>query len=439
VLKAITGQDPLRNEQKHKQQGTGFVPTALVLVAANEAIQSNDYTSGLERRRLTIPFLNQVAASQRRDLLTITGAGMSGEFVDCLPGLLNWVLALPDATVRELLVNTPVSVPSLAQWKAESLLESNPIAEWLDNRIIIDAGEKTYVGYADKIRETSGEPGNNTSRDRYVNRDRWLYASYVQYCHQVGNRPISLKRFVVLLEDLLRSQLGIPIARGKDVKGSYFAGIALRSHSDDALPRPITKDSSGAVSVTDDLMGADGSLTAESTGNDGFDGYDGLSEIDLEETLDAEGRKEVLDPSLDSEAGEKESNRYPSHPSNPSLPDVSAITSAITTAATTHHLPKLPHALVEDRWRDDSDPFWDRLETSPEASTVTRKNRALQIRNEWLAAKSADELKQLKQQWIKEAKFVWNRVLTCAEQRQLEGLSQSQQTSIDGLDLWNEV
>jgi hypothetical protein len=92
-------------------------------------------------------------------------------------------------------------------------------------------------------------------------------------------------------------------------------------------------------------------------------------------------------------------------------------------STTIHHLPKLPHALVDGRWRDGSDLFWDRLEASAETSTVTRKNRALQIHNEWLAAKSADDLKQLKQRWSQEAKFVWNRVLTCAEQRRLEGLS----------------
>jgi hypothetical protein len=64
------------------------------------------------------------------------------------------VLDLPDGTLRELLVNTLVSVPSLVPWKAESLLESNPIAEWLDNRIVIDASAKSYVGVPKK----SGRP-----------------------------------------------------------------------------------------------------------------------------------------------------------------------------------------------------------------------------------------------------------------------------------------
>jgi len=46
-LKAITGQDPIRYEKKHKQQGeelSRFTPTCMVIVAANEIPQTADYT-----------------------------------------------------------------------------------------------------------------------------------------------------------------------------------------------------------------------------------------------------------------------------------------------------------------------------------------------------------------------------------------------------------
>ena len=60
VLKALTGGDPLRYEEKFKQSNNSFQPEALVIVAANEAIQSKDYTSGLQRRRLPVYFRNQI-------------------------------------------------------------------------------------------------------------------------------------------------------------------------------------------------------------------------------------------------------------------------------------------------------------------------------------------------------------------------------------------
>jgi putative DNA primase/helicase len=66
VLKALTGSDTIRYEVKYQQQRQGFKPTCMVVVAANEVIQSADYTSGLQRRRLSIPF--EVKPEIRRDL-----------------------------------------------------------------------------------------------------------------------------------------------------------------------------------------------------------------------------------------------------------------------------------------------------------------------------------------------------------------------------------
>ena len=57
VLKAITGRDLIRNERKF-QAGSQkpFKFNGLVMITANEPIQTTDPTSGLARRRLTIPF-----------------------------------------------------------------------------------------------------------------------------------------------------------------------------------------------------------------------------------------------------------------------------------------------------------------------------------------------------------------------------------------------
>ena len=435
VLKAITGQDPLRNEQKNKQPGQSFTSSAMVLIAANEAIQTTDYTSGLERRKLTIPFMNQVAPGQRRDLLTINHAGISGEFVECLPGLLNWVLDLSDAEMKGLILNTAINVPSLTKWKAEGLLESNPIAEWLDIHIVICPGSKTYVGVAEQQSHTSGD----ITRKFYRNQQTWLYASYRQNCAVQGNHPVSMKRFVALLEDLLRSQLKLSIGRGRDVQGSYFAGLAIRSAEDTRSPRPITGIDISETEdgfMTDLMTDNDGLLTAESTVDVGFDGYDGFFKSDCNQNLNfnSDPTSENSDVIVDGDAEKFSEN--PSNPSNPSLP----VLPAITKPSPNHHLPKLPHAFDCDHGRKASDPFWllHFPTEDPQVSTATRKNQALQCRNELLAAKTASELKATKTQWTEVfTKRVWNRVLTKAEQRKIIAVKESKQTSFI-VDVCNE-
>jgi putative DNA primase/helicase len=59
-LKNLTGQDTLPYEVKFKQSKGGFSPDALVIVSTNEVIQSSDYTSGLARRRISVPMFNQI-------------------------------------------------------------------------------------------------------------------------------------------------------------------------------------------------------------------------------------------------------------------------------------------------------------------------------------------------------------------------------------------
>jgi len=330
-LKALTGQDPLRFERKGEQQKTGFVPESMVLIAANESIQSSDYTSGLERRRLTVPFLKAVKSQQRRDLLTITNVGISGDFVEYLPGLLNWVLALPDDKMKALVRDTTISCPSLTKWKAESLVDSNPIAEWLDDRVVVAPEAKTYVGtIGQKVRVGTGEPGNSISYDSYPKANVWLYANYVEFCSKTGNKPVGTKRFSPLLLDLLRSQLHIEVFKGRDSGGSYFEHIALRESSTEYknYPRP----------VTGEMTGSDGSVTVRSIGSDGTDDNDGKSLLhvkeknnDLLSTSEKPSHKNQLCDQEDRSSIRIEDREIPSLPSVPSLPTGSTVTGTVTT------------------------------------------------------------------------------------------------------------
>nr|WP_232371179.1 phage/plasmid primase, P4 family [Desulfogranum marinum] len=91
VLKAMTGQDPLRLERKNQQQQGSFIYKGQTLLMSNERLASSDYTSGIERRRVTVEFKKRVTQEERA-----AWAKRGGE-TEILhreaPGIINWALA----------------------------------------------------------------------------------------------------------------------------------------------------------------------------------------------------------------------------------------------------------------------------------------------------------------------------------------------------------
>ncbi|MDJ0597111.1 MAG: phage/plasmid primase, P4 family [Pleurocapsa sp. MO_226.B13] len=171
-LKNLTGQDTLPYEVKFKQSKGGFTPDALVIVSTNEVIQSSDYTSGLARRRISVPMFNQIKSDRQKNLIEHKNGRMRGEFLPYIPGLLNWVLAMDSESATEIVKNYEEKVPSLLAMKAKTLVETNPIADWLDNSIIYDPTAKTNVGVAKRDKDSN-------SPFWYLNTDKWLYPNYV--------------------------------------------------------------------------------------------------------------------------------------------------------------------------------------------------------------------------------------------------------------------
>lgn len=281
TLKAITGEDEVRNERKGIQQTKGFRFSGMVIVAANEPIQSSDYTSGLKRRRLTVPFNHQILPHLRRDL--------NKEFKPYLPGLLEWVLLLPDQEVEKLVRDTENSVHSLANYNAEFLLETNPLADWMNDCLVWDKDAKTYVGIL----------------GRDIN--QYLYPNYCSWMQNTGGKSLSLRRFSGSLVDLCRSQLKREgIAKGRDEKGAYIAGISLRLPGISS-PRPITG--------TDGLIiNPDESLTGQTRTTDGSDGYDGL----IPSAMVEKNKKNKISKTL--EGNESDNASYSTDPSVVSIP-----------------------------------------------------------------------------------------------------------------------
>jgi len=207
TLKALTGGDSIPYERKFMNSNNGFIPICKVIVAANEPIQSADYTSGLERRRLIVEMTKQIEATKQRNLISFRQGRLDGEFVSEIPGLLNWVLDL-EAAKAEKIVKAQLQSQTAA--KAKNLIATNPIADWADLNIIYDPEAKTYVGT--KVLDSS----------------KYLYASYDDYCQGTNSKVVSLRRYSGLFEDLLKNQLKLGISKHRDKDGNYFQGVKLR-------------------------------------------------------------------------------------------------------------------------------------------------------------------------------------------------------------------
>ena len=222
TLKAITGQDAVRLEMKNKQQGESFIPSAMVLLTSNTSIRSSDYTSGLQRRRLTIHFNHAVNPQNMKNLISPRSGNWTGEFVPYLPGLLNWVLEMSDADVNRFVKDTSRYVPALALVQREELRNSNPLAEWLDESVVFVPDARNYIG------------------NKSLNPEQYLYSNYVNHCENSGTNPVSMNKFSNSLIDICNNQLKQTVSKGKDSSGVFLNGMRLRTKADTKIPTSIT-------------------------------------------------------------------------------------------------------------------------------------------------------------------------------------------------------
>ena len=304
VLKQLTGQDPMRYERKGIQQCKDYVYQGMVILSANEPPESSDRTSGQERRKLTIGLDNRIPEYEGRNL--------AQEFEKYLPGLLKRVLEIPRERVTALIKHTERNVPALAQKKWAQLIETNPIAAWVDDCVILNPDARGYIGKDDP--EQAG---------------RWLYANFCQYQRQSGHRGIPpVKRFSANLRDLLKNQMKVAVTEGRDRNGAYIQGAGLRCFYDPNgtdYQRPITKGNCDNISGDCDGFEekCDGLVTDESLTSvecDGCDGFLGNSKI-LEKNQEIAASEKITNQGC---VGESEKN--PSHPSHLALVSVPTVT-----------------------------------------------------------------------------------------------------------------
>jgi phage/plasmid-associated DNA primase len=226
VLKAVTGRDLIRKERKF-QAGSQkpFKFNGLVIITANEPIQTTDPTSGLARRRLTIPFDRPFTGSsaEQRVLIDMDDNGHPfGDFASLLPGLVNWVLDMTEAEMREYLMETTKKVAFFAKHHSEQILKSNQIMDWMEHCVVFDPGVSTAVGLA-----KHAAPGTSNV---YANWDKFLYASYCEFSRASNSNILGRSRFETLLMDVCVHQLQLNVYKFKEQRrGARVVNIACRA------------------------------------------------------------------------------------------------------------------------------------------------------------------------------------------------------------------
>jgi phage/plasmid-associated DNA primase len=226
-LKAITGNDWIRSERKYQGEGLDpFQYHGVVMITANEAIQSTDYTSGLARRRLTIPFDRPFTGgpNEQKELIKFNSKGEpQGVFSPLLPGLVNWLLDMTEDEMREYLMETSKKVKFFQKYEKMQNLRSNPLLDWMEHKLIYDPGISSAVGF------TKNAPMG--SSHIYANQDKWLYASYAEFCRQCNVGIMSRNRFEPLFVDICKHQLKINVFPMRNTRGMRVVNVAVRESS----------------------------------------------------------------------------------------------------------------------------------------------------------------------------------------------------------------
>ena len=225
VLKAITGRDLIRNERKF-QAGSQkpFKFNGLVMITANEPIQTTDPTSGLARRRLTIPFDKPFtgSSSEQKTLIDMDDRGRPfGEFAVLLPGVVNWVLDMSEAEMKEYLMETNGKVAFFAKHHKEQILKSNQIMDWMSHCVVFDPGTSAAIGLA----KTSTGGASYV----YNNWEKWLYASYCEFSRGSNSNILGRSRFESLLMDVCVHQLGLNVYKFNEARGLRIMNIAPKA------------------------------------------------------------------------------------------------------------------------------------------------------------------------------------------------------------------
>jgi len=227
-IRTLTGDDDLVYEEKNIQGGKTFRYQGMLLIAGNHPLQGDDPSDAIGRRRLSVSF--NVKPKVKKNMLSSgrNGQEWTGELSTCLPGLLNWVLALSFDQVTAIIEKNTEDNPAQKETKLAVLEETHPLASWLFSNCTLDTPEaKTGIGKAQQLNGHVNRNGMDVSVSFFDNADRDLYPNYAHWCKGVGKKPLSLNVFTGQLINLINGQLSGKVEKARNKNGFYISGIAI--------------------------------------------------------------------------------------------------------------------------------------------------------------------------------------------------------------------
>jgi len=229
-LKAIVGGDEVVAEHKFGGEEK-FVFKGMVMMTANEQIATTDATSGLQRRRLTIPFDRVFRGSVEEQVVLIAHRNDGtpyGKLAHELPGIVNWLLEMPEKDMCEYLIKTNEKVAYYKETSTKQLTRSNNIIDWLHHNTIFVPNAKSIIGDA--------KPAPKDALTFYASSDQKLYANYCEFCRNNNVGMQARSRFDVNLLDILNHQLSLNIYKNDKRTVSLFNIRIRQIQMDDHYP-----------------------------------------------------------------------------------------------------------------------------------------------------------------------------------------------------------
>jgi len=196
-LQRMTGGDDVPFEKKGKD-ATGFTFKGVILIASNKPMAPTTSMSALARRRETIPFFHVVKKVDPR---------FSEKLRSELAGITNLILKLSQDDITDIILSTD-SIPTIKETRRSVLLETSPLAAWVDECCVFAPDHSTAVGMV----------GNKGS----------LYGDYTDFCESTGTKPKSLNTFSADLLDFGLS-VGVALVKKKTMYGRHITGIKLKA------------------------------------------------------------------------------------------------------------------------------------------------------------------------------------------------------------------
>ncbi|QNI42982.1 DUF5906 domain-containing protein [Synechococcus sp. A15-28] len=272
MLKALTGRDRIRAEKKNSSEDCDFTYGGVVVLTGNSSVNFKDASAAINNRRRSLFVEKVIDFKDERVMCEDDGEGnWRGELVPELSTMVNWVLDMDPADAIRAMSRNLISETRRNAAK-QSLLDSNPLAAWANERLVYDSMLKSDGKplHAQGVGNLKSDPQTHL----LTNYRSWLEAN------ETGE-ALTTKTFKRALVEMLQG-IGIPLPPGPldkgqyriDGKGSVVPFLRFR-RADDAADHPGVIDAAFNVQTVRERFA--NAKTPVANGSNGSNGSEEVS------------------------------------------------------------------------------------------------------------------------------------------------------------------